>query len=120
MAVGLALRMADRRPQQLPQCEALVCGNRQAARGTEGLQGAEGCRRRAGTVTRAAALACGIGLPVAFLESHRGAAQDTIDRPISIYAPGQIPGLAQSLQLGSADTRSLTAAPRMGREHRWQ
>src|SRR5436190_9772931 len=53
--------MADRRPQSLPQCEALVCGNCQAARGTEGLQSTEGCRRSADTVTSGTTFARGTG-----------------------------------------------------------
>src|SRR5262249_33653710 len=45
LAVGVAVRVADRRPQPVPQREALVRGDRQPAGGEEGLQGAEGRRR---------------------------------------------------------------------------
>ena len=47
LAVGVALRMADRRSQSISQRQALVRRHRQAPGGAEGLQGAEGRRRRA-------------------------------------------------------------------------
>ena len=45
LAVGVALRVADRRPQQVSQRQALVPRDRRAAGGAEGLQGAQGRRR---------------------------------------------------------------------------
>ena len=53
LAVGLALRMADRRSWRLCQREALVHGDRQAPRRTARLQGAEGRRRNPDAVNRA-------------------------------------------------------------------
>ena len=47
LAMGLALRMADRRPQPVSQREAVVSRHRPPAGGAEGLQGAEGRRRGA-------------------------------------------------------------------------
>ena len=44
LAVGLALRVADRRSQQISQRQALVPRHRCAARRAEGLQGAQGRR----------------------------------------------------------------------------
>ena len=43
--MDLALRVADHRPQPVPEREALVCGDREPAGGAEGLQGPEGRRR---------------------------------------------------------------------------
>jgi len=45
LAVGVALRMADGRPEQVSKREAVVHDHCQAASGAEGLQSAEGCRR---------------------------------------------------------------------------
>src|ERR1700731_3946610 len=47
LAVGVALRVADRRSQQVPERETLVHGHRQAPGDAEGLQGSEGRRRGA-------------------------------------------------------------------------
>ena len=45
LAVGLAVRMADRRPQQVPERQTLVPDHRQTPCRPEGLQGAQGRRR---------------------------------------------------------------------------
>src|SRR5947207_5644280 len=47
LAVDLALRVADDRHEPVPQCEALVPGDRRATGGAEGLQGSQGRRRSA-------------------------------------------------------------------------
>src|SRR5688500_4705246 len=46
LAVDLALRMADDRHEPVSEREALVSGDRRAARGAEGLQGSKGRWRR--------------------------------------------------------------------------
>ena len=51
LAVDLALRMAEDRPQQVPEREALVHRHRQAPGGAARLQGAEGRRRNSDAVT---------------------------------------------------------------------
>ena len=56
LAVGVALRVADRRSEAVSERAALVSRHRQQARDAEGLQGAEGRRRRADPEISAAAL----------------------------------------------------------------
>src|SRR5262249_59502925 len=99
LAVGLALRMADGRSQRVSQREALVHDHRQAAGGAEGLQGPEGRRRRAGAGWTNAAImpwrwrALHSIAVIACLACAPGAqAEDTIDRPVTIYVAGTAGG----------------------------
>src|SRR5262249_25149331 len=92
LALGLALRMADGRPQPLSQREAVVHHHRQAAGGAEGLQGAQGRRRSSDpdmTVLRPLAL-CVAALVLGSAQS--ATAQETIDRPVTIYVAGTAGG----------------------------
>src|SRR5215208_6047228 len=95
--------MADGRSQHVSEREALVHHHRQAPGGPEGLQGAEGRRRdsnalKGGGQKRAdhlmrlhwSVLAGAVALVAA--SAQAGNAQDTIDRPLTIYVAGTAGG----------------------------
>src|SRR5262245_6125245 len=92
LALGLALRMADGRPQPLPQRQAMVHHHRQAAGGAEGLQGPEGRGRNSDpvmTLLRPLAL-CAAALVLG--PAQAATAQETIERPVTIYVAGTAGG----------------------------